>query len=92
MQLLEASGAVRPLYWSLGVKGLITDAHSSLSTAYCRHLPQILLYIFQPSQSRYSPSSSLRFTLKYFLNSPSIIHSYISNTFHPFLFNTCYYV
>ena len=63
-----------------------------LSPSLKRHLLQILLYIFQPSQSRYSPSSSLRFTLKYFLNSPSMIHSYyMSNPFHCFLFNICYY-
>ena len=40
-------------------------------------LSQILFHIFQPSPSWSSPSStSLRFTLTYFLNSPYLIHSY----------------
>jgi len=39
-------------------------------------LPQFSVHIFQLSESRSSPSASLRFTLKYFLNCPSLIHSY----------------
>ena len=51
------------------------------------HLPQIRLLGFRSSQSRSSPSSaSIRFTLKYFLNCPSLIHSYYtSNPFQFFL-------
>ena len=62
-----------------------------LSPSLNLYLLQNLLYIFQPSQTRSSPSSiSLRFTLKYFLNSPSLIHSYyISNQFQSLLFNIC---
>lgn len=42
------------------------------------NLLQIPFNIFQPSQSRssHSSSSSLRFTLKHFLNHPPLIHSY----------------
>ena len=64
----------------------IMDAHSSLSTAFCHHL-----YIFQLFQSRSSPfRTSLQFTLKYFLNCPSLIHSYyMSNPFEsPLLIST----
>ena len=69
-------------------------ANCLLSPSLNLHLPQILLYIFQPSQPRSSPSfTSLRFTLKYFLNSPSLIHSYyMSSPFKYLLFNICYYV
>jgi len=56
-------------------------------------LSQISLHIFQLSESSSSPSStSLRLTLKYFLNCPSLIHSYyMSNPFQSLLFNICYY-
>jgi len=56
-------------------------------------LPYILFYIFQPSHSRSCHSStSLRFTLKYFLKCPSPIHSYyMSNPLQSLLFNVCYY-
>jgi len=55
-----------------GLASVITGTHSSMSTAFCRHLLNfhllyILLQIFQPSQSRSSPSTSLCFSLKYFL-------------------------
>ena len=66
----------------------LTDAHSSLSTAFCRHFLTIsLLYIFQFSQSRSSPSStSFHLTLKYFLNCRSQIHScYMSSPFQSLL-------
>jgi len=60
---------------------LNTDAHSSLSNAFCHHHLTCI-----SSRSRSTPSShlnlalpliltSLRFTLKYF-NRPSLIHSY----------------
>jgi len=64
-----------------------------LSPSLKIHLLQILLYTFQVSHSRSSPSStSLRFTLKY-VNSPSLIHYYyMVNTFQSSLFNICYCV
>jgi hypothetical protein len=75
---------------------LLTNAHSSLSTAFCRHLLTFisLRYIFQSYQSRSSHSStSFRFTLKYFLNCPSQIHScYMSNPFQSLVYKTCCYV
>jgi len=41
---------------------LITDAHSSPPTAFCRHLLQIFPQIIQPSQCRFSRfPTSLRF-------------------------------
>jgi hypothetical protein len=39
-----------------------------LSPSFKLHLPYMLPHIFQPSQSRSSPSTSLWFSLKYFLN------------------------
>jgi hypothetical protein len=65
---------VRPLF----------PIHYLLSPSLKLHLPYVLLEIFQPSQSRSSLSSTpLRFTLTYFPNSPSLIHSfYLSNPFH----------
>jgi len=65
-----------------------------LSPSFRLHLPYMLLQIFKPSQSRSSPfSTSLRFSLRYFLNCPSLIRSYnMSSPFQSFLFNICYYV
>jgi hypothetical protein len=62
--------------------------HRLLSSSLNTHLPQILRHIFQLTQSKSSPSSasstSLRFTLKYFLNSSSLIRSYyMSSPFQP---------
>ena len=73
---------------------LITDPCSYLSTTYRQHLLNFIsrksfyVYILQLSQPRSSCSTtSLRFTLKYLLNCPSLIHSYyVSNPFHSFLF------
>ena len=78
------------LYSSLtALAFLITSAHSSLWTAFCHHL-----YIFQLSRSRSSSfCTSLRFTLKYFLNCLSLIHSsYMSDPFESLLFNIHYYL
>ena len=63
-----------------------------LSPSLKLYLAQILLHIFLPSQTRSSPSStSILFTLKYFLNCPFLIHSYYtSNPFQSFLFNIYY--
>ena len=48
-----------------------------LSPSLNLHLPQILLQKFQPSRSRSNPSSSsLRFTLRFFINCPSLTGSY----------------
>jgi len=76
---------------------LITDAHSSLSTAFRRHFkPSSPVGSSQnlPSQSRSSHSpASLWFTLRYFLNYPFIIYTY--ETFYPFRsfpYNVCYCV
>jgi len=35
MQRLEVSGAVRPLYWSLGVKGLNSKTFTCKRLTYC---------------------------------------------------------
>jgi len=75
---------------------LLTDAHSSLSSTFCRHFLIFisLLYIFQLSQSTSSTfSSSFRFTLKYCLNCPSQTQScYMSNPFQSLLLKSSYYV
>jgi hypothetical protein len=82
--IIAYSSAVRP---SESLSLLIANSHSPLSTVFWGHLlnlhlPQILLHVFQPSQS--SPSS-FRFTLKYFLDCPSLIQSYyMSNPFQFF--------
>ena len=77
----------------LNYEGLIIPINSLLSPSLNPHLPPILLQIFQPSQTRSSPSTSLRFTFKYFLNCPSLIHScYMSNPFQALLFSIRYYV
>ena len=48
-----------------------------LSPSLNLHLPQILLQKFQPSRSRSNPSSfSLRFTIRFFINCPSLTGSY----------------
>ena len=53
------------------------SAHRLLSPSFNLHLPQIILNIFEPSQSMSSNSSSfLRFTPKYFLKFPYMIHYY----------------
>jgi hypothetical protein len=56
------------------------------------HLPQFLFHISQPPQSRSSASlTSLSLTLKYFLNCPSLIHSYcMSSPIQSLLFNICF--
>ena len=81
------------------LSSLITDAHSSLLTAFWCHL---LTFISCRSISTYSSHLSLGLPLllllssllsKYFLNCPSLIHSYyMSNPFQSLLFNICYYV
>jgi len=40
MQRLEVSGAVRPLYGSLGVKGIIVDRCCEGNTAILWHVPE----------------------------------------------------
>jgi hypothetical protein len=72
---------------------LLAEAHSSLSTAFCRHLLTFISCrsfsnVFKPSQSWSSHfPTSLWFTLKYFLNWPSMIRSYyMSNPFQTLFF------
>jgi hypothetical protein len=67
--------------------------HCLLSPSRNLHLPRIILHIFQPSQSRSSPTSTyLWCTLTNFLNCPSLIHSYCtSNPFHSLRSNICCY-
>ena len=61
-------------------------SHCLLLPSLNLHLLSILFHIFQPSHSRSSPSASLQFTLKYFHNCPSLIHSYyMSDHSHRFL-------
>jgi len=75
----------------LNYRRLIFPVDCLLSPSLNLHLPQILLYSFQPSHSRSSPSSTyFQFTLKYFLNCtfPDLFLLYVQS----FLFNICYYV
>ena len=76
----------------------ITDVHSSLSTAFCRHL---LTFVSRKSFSTSSVHLNLGLPLllllfglfSYIFLTPSLIHSYyMSNPFQSLLFNACYYV
>jgi len=94
--LLTCSSAIQPSD-SLGLlnyRCLFFPVNCLLSPSLNLHLPQILLYIFQPSQSRFCLLlliSSLLSNIS--LTVPSLIHSYyMSIPLQSFLFNICYCV
>jgi len=63
---------------------------SYVEDAWCLKVNLHLPHIFEPSQSPPSPSSSLRFTLKYFLNCPSLNNScYMSSWISIILVVSC---
>lgn len=77
---LQPSETLNPVYY-----GCLFSPISYLPSSFSNlHLLRTLLYTLQTSRYMSSPSStSLRFILKYFLHSPSLIHSY----YRPIHFN-----
>ena len=83
----------RPFVPLTALTPLITDAHSSLSTAFRRLLLNSISSRTFSTSSSHLTSTSFQFTLKYFLNCPSLICSYyVSSPFQSVLSNICYYV